>query len=202
MNDIFVFDDIVPDWLYNDILKNITSLPVTFGHAGLGPSQGHALFTKVWSSNELPNLPWFFKSVFSVFEHNKSRLGDVTNISLNQCQLNLSTQTLNGGLHVDCNPQAQAWTMVHLIAGDSGLDFWTELPERGGTKIHEVEYKDNRCVVFPSRLLHRGLAPVSIEPRASVGYIFSGTPPSQFAARNNIIFPIFKDEYNKIMNGG
>jgi len=198
MNDIFVFDDIVPDWLYGEVLNNISSIPVTYGHQGLGPYQGHSLFSKVWPKYELANVPWFFKSVFSVFEHNKSRLGNVTNIRLSQCQLNISTKTLNGGLHVDCNPLAPAWTMIHLIAGDSGIDFWTEMPEHGGTKIHEVDYKDNRCVLFPSKLLHRGLPPINIEPRVTVGYIFSGTPPTPFADRNNIIFPIFKDEYDKI----
>lgn len=198
---IHVFDDLVPDWLYQNTLKNIAQVPVTFGHSGLGPYQGHSLFSRVWRTGDLTTLPWYLTATFECLKDQGHRLGELADISMSQCQINMSTQNLNGGLHVDCNPTAPAWTMVQMIAGDSGMDFWTALPEHGGTLIRQVEYRDNRCVVFPSAILHRGLAPVEVEPRVTVGYIFSGTSPSQFATRNHIIFPIFKEEYNRIIQG-
>lgn len=201
-NNIHVFDDLIPDWLYQNTLKNIAQVPVTFGHSGLGPYQGHSLFSKVWRSGEIASVPWYLTATFECFKSQGHRLGQLADITMSQCQINMSTQNLNGGLHVDSNPAAPAWTMVHMIAGDSGMDFWTALPEQAGTLIKQVEYRDNRCVVFPSALLHRGLPPKSVEPRVTVGYIFSGTSPSQFASRNNIIFPIFRREYDRIMQGG
>ena len=36
-DDIVVLDDIVPNWLHEDVVKNIPHTPVTFGHRGLGP---------------------------------------------------------------------------------------------------------------------------------------------------------------------
>lgn len=201
MKDVHVFDDIVPDWLYRSTLNEISSIPVTFGHRGYGPNQGNVFFSSVWPNYSLHTLPWFFKATYAALESNISRLGDTVDIELNQCQLNYTTKNLTGGLHIDVNPNVASWTMVHFIGGDSGMDFWTEMPENGGEKIGEVDYKDNRCVVFPSNLLHRGLQPNLIEPRVTVGYVFSGKPPSQFAYQNNIIFPIFKDEYEKILRG-
>lgn len=197
-DNIFVFDDIVPDWIYQSVCRNITSVPVTYGHRGLGPNQGHAFFSKVWPRYELNNIPWEFSAIFESLNANRDKLGDVVELYLNQCQINITTQNLNGGLHLDIGHTA--WTMVHLICGDSGMDFWSDLPERGGTKIKEVDYKDNRCIIFPSNMLHRGLPPKKIEPRVSVGYVFSGIPVSQFSANNNILFPIFKDEYEKAIS--
>lgn len=201
MDNVFVFDDIIPDWLYNDILNEIVSVPVIYGHRGYGPNQGHSFFSMVWPNYELDKLPWIFKATFSAFKANVSRLGDTVDVILNQCQLNYTTEKLNGGLHVDVREDAPSWTMVHLITGDSGLDFWSDLPERGGKQLGEVSYKDNRCVVFPSNLLHRGLPAKEIEPRISVGYVFSGKPPTKFGYFNNIIYPIFKNDYEKILKG-
>ncbi len=201
MTNVHVFDDVVPDWLYNSILNEISSIPVTFGHRGYGPNQGNVFFSTVWPNYSLHTLPWFFKATFSALESNISRLGNTVDVILNQCQLNYTTKNLTGGLHIDVNPEVKSWTMVHLITGDSGMDFWDGLPEEGGNKVEEVEYKDNRCVVFPSNLLHRGLSPNYVEPRVTVGYVFSGRPPSNFAHQNNAIFPIFREEYEQILRG-
>lgn len=134
MKDVFVFDDIIPDWLYNATLNEISSIPITFGHRGYGPNQGNVFFSSVWPNYELHRLPWFFKATFAALESNISRLGNTVDVILNQCQLNYTTKTLTGGLHIDVNPEVASWTMVHLIAGDSGLDFWSDMPEDGGDR--------------------------------------------------------------------
>ena len=193
---IFVLDNVVPDWLYTSIKNNVSAIPVTYGHRGIGPDQGNSFFSRVWSTYELQLMPWECKAIFTALNHTRFNLSsddEVLPLHLNQCQLNVTTQNLVGGIHTDvCDP---AWTMVHLISGDSGMDFWTDLPENNGIKIQEVGYKDNRCIVFPSHILHRGLPPNKVEPRITFGYIFSGPPLNEYAAKNNVLSPIFKKEY-------
>ena len=197
-NDIFVFDDIVPGWLYNSIKKNISSIPVTCQHHGEGPDQGNRFFSKIWPLYGLHDIPWEYNATFAALNDSRARLStddEVVPLHLVQCQINLTTKSLVGEVHADFAPPT--WTMVHLITGDTGMDFWTNFPELGGEKIHEVEWKDNRCVIFPSDLLHRGLPPNNIEPRLTLGYMFGGTPQSQQEHKANVISPIFRKEYNK-----
>jgi len=197
-DNIFVFDDIVPDWIYEHTIKNIANIPVTFGHSGLGPYQGYSFFSKVWTRQELEQLPWYLSASFYALNNARRRLGDVTNLELVQTQLNITTKNLTGNLHVDSGPDVPSWTMVHLITGDSGMDFWTNHPDHNGTKIKEIEYKDNRCIIFPSSIFHRGLTCIEAEPRISVGYVFGGQS-TPFAKNNNIIYPIFKNQNEQIM---
>ena len=207
-NDIFVFDDIVPGWLYNSIKKNISSIPVTCQHHGEGPDQGNRFFSKIWPLYGLHDIPWEYNATFAALNDSRARLStddEVVPLHLVQCQLNLTTKSLVGEVHADRGPPA--WTMVHLIAGDTGMDFWEgdanpNFSRREGKKIHEVEWKDNRCIIFPSNLLHRGLPPNNIEPRLTLGYIFGGTPQSQQEHNANVISPIFRKEYNKKMARG
>ena len=195
---VFVFDDIVPDWVYDNIFKDIANIPVTFGHSGLGPYQGYTFFSKVWTREDLDQMPWYLSAAFYALNDSRLRLGDVTNLELCQTQLNVTTKNLTGNVHLDAGPETPSWTMVHLVAGDTGMDFWTSHPEDGGTVIKEVDYKDNRCIIFPSNLHHRGLPCKEVEPRISVGYVFGGES-TNFAKQNNIIFPIFKEQNEHIM---
>jgi hypothetical protein len=200
-NDIFVFDDIVPGWLYESVKKNILSIPVTCQHHGIGPDVGHSFFSKIWPLFGLHEIPWEYKATFAALNDSRDKLSkddEVMPLHLIQCQLNLTTKTLVGGVHADMGPPA--WTMVHFISGDSGMDFWTDYPDNGGRKICDVDYKDNRCVIFPSDIWHRGIPTINVEPRVTLGYIFGGAPQSQYEHDNNIISPIFKKEWsNKLM---
>ena len=197
-NDIFVFDDIVPGWLYNSIKKNISSIPVTCEHHGVGPVTGNSFFSKIWPLFGLHEIPWEYNATFAALNHSRARLStddEVVPLHLVQCQLNLTTKTLKGGFHQDIGPPG--YTMVHFITGDTGMDFWSDNPDTGGNKMAEVEWKDNRCVIFPSNLWHRGVPTINIEPRITLGYIFSGTPQSQQERDTNVLSPIFRKEYNK-----
>ena len=198
-DNIFVLDDIIPSWIYKSVVNDIANVPVTFGHSGLGPYQGYSFFSNVWTRPQLHHLPWYLTASFYAFNDAREKLGDVTNLELCQTQLNVTTKSLTGNVHVDAAPDTPSWTMVHFISGDSGMDFWSTHPKDNGTQIKEVEYKDNRCVVFPSSMYHRGLPCSNIEPRITIGYVFGGES-TMFAKQNNIIFPIFKDENNKIFN--
>lgn len=199
-NGIFVFDDLVPEWLYNKVLYEITSIPLTFGHRGVSNDFGYHFWSKEWLANDYNNIPWFLKSVFAALEGQKARLGNVGEIEVARCQINMTTKNLYGGTHVDVGRGVPYYTMVHFVAGDSGMDFWTDYPTNGGTIIEQVEYKDNRCVIFPSWMPHTGLPPKEIEPRVSVGYVFGGKG-TEFTRSQNIGLPIWKEEQDSIFNG-
>jgi hypothetical protein len=197
-NQILVFDDIVPEWLYSSIKKNILSIPVTCEHHGIGPDVGHSFFSKIWPLFGLHEMPWEYKATFSALDAARGRIStndEVLPLHLVQCQLNLTTKTLKGGFHQDIGPPG--YTMVHFINGDTGMDFWSDNPDNGGNKIHKVEWKDNRCVIFPSNLWHRGVPTINVEPRLTLGYIFGGPPQSQHDHDNNILSPIFKKEWHQ-----
>jgi hypothetical protein len=202
-NGIFVFDDIIPDWLYNSIKQNVLSIPVTCQHHGVGPDQGNSFFSKIWPLFGLYELPWEFKATFAALNDYRSNItaNDVVMpLHLVQCQLNLTTKTLKGGFHQDIGPPG--YTMVHFISGDTGMDFWNDNPANGGEKVHEVEYKDNRCVIFPSNMWHRGIPTINIEPRVTLGYIFAGPPQSQYEHDNNILSPIFEKQWHEKLGQG
>lgn len=197
-NNIFTIDEIIPGWLYNSIKNNVLTVPVTCQHHGVGPDVGHSFFSKIWPLFGLNDLPWEYKATFAAFNDNRQLLStedEILPLHLVQCQLNLTTKTLVGSIHQDMGPPA--WTMVHFVTGDTGMDFWTDYPEDGGEKICEVDFKPNRCVIFPSNIVHRGIPPVDVEPRITLGYIFSGPPQSQYEHDNNITNPIFKKEWSK-----
>ena len=94
---------------------------------------------------------------------------DVGDIQLNQIQINITTKDHSGALHVDSGDDVPAYTMVYLVQGDTGMDFWDNNPDRGGKKIDEVEYKEGRLIVFPSRYIHRGIPTNKVSPRVTAG---------------------------------
>jgi len=197
-NKILVFDDIVPTWLYDSIKVTAASTPVTCQHHGIGPDVGINFFSKIWPLFNLQEIPWEFKATFAALNSYRSNLStddEVLPLHLVQCQLNVTTKTLKGGPHQDISPPG--YTMVHFVKGDTGMDFWSADPDNGGKKIREIEWKDNRCVVFPSDLWHRGVPPFEVEPRITLGYIFAGPPQSEHERNNNLLSPIFKKEWSE-----
>jgi hypothetical protein len=193
-NKIVILDDVVPQWLHDQAINQVLHYPLSFGHRGLGQYQGHQIFSQQFSQAELENTPWTLKAVWHAFEHHKNLIdNDVGDIQLNQVQINLTTKEHTGGLHVDSGDDVPAYTMVYLIHGDTGMDFWDGDPEKDGKKIDEVEYKEGRLIVFPSRYLHRGIPVKDVSPRVTAGYVFSGKS-TPFARQRNIILPIFKKE--------
>lgn len=197
-NKVFVFDDIVPMWLYSSVKNTVPTIPVTCQHHGVGPDQGNSFFSKIWPLFGLYEIPWEFKATFAALNDYRNQItneDEILPLHLVQCQLNLTTTTLKGGFHQDIGPPG--YTMVHFISGDTGMDFWDNDPNQGGKKIHEVEWKDNRCVIFPSNVWHRGVPPKNIEPRITLGYIFAGPPQSEHERNNNILSPIYKNEWSE-----
>ena len=72
-NDIFVFDDIVPEWLYESIKKNILSIPVTCQHHGVGPDIGHSFFSKIWPLFGLHEIPWEYNATFAALNDTRDK---------------------------------------------------------------------------------------------------------------------------------
>ena len=42
--------------------------------------------------------------------------------------------------------------------------------------MEHIEWKKGRCVVFPSSYPHKGLPPIDVSPRTTLGFIFNGLP--------------------------
>ena len=78
-------------------------------------------------------------------------------------------------------------------------DFSNHEGEMDSYRWHSVDYKEGRCIVFPSMFIHQGLPPKPVSPRVTIGYIFSGKT-SKFARDRGVIYPIFKKEQDKIAN--
>ena len=194
-DNILVFDDLIPDWLMDQIEAVVPHMPLKFGHRGLGYDEGYNTFSEQWTrdvqhgvtvshTNFLANMPWELKALWTVVHYKKPNLfkkieGD---LQLNQVQINLSTEEHYGGLHTDAPDDTNQMTMpgwipshtlVFFLQGDTGMEFWSS---RNGELIHTVDWKKGRCVVFPSSYPHKGLPPKDISPRATIGFIFNGLP--------------------------
>ena len=194
-DNILVFDDLIPDWLMAQIDAVIPHMPLRFGHRGLGYDEGYNTFSEQWTrdvqhgvtvshTNFLADMPWELKALWTVIHHKKPNLfkkieGD---LQLNQVQINLSTEEHYGGLHTDAPDDTNQMTMpgwipshtlVFFLQGDTGMEFWSS---RNGELIHTVDWKKGRCVVFPSSYPHKGLPPIDVSPRVTIGFIFNGLP--------------------------
>ena len=194
-DNIIVFDDLVPDWLIDQIEAVIPHMPLRFGHRGLGYDEGYNTFSEQWTrdiqhgatvnhTKFLVDMPWELKALWTAIHHKKTNLfkkieGD---LQLNQVQINLTTEEHYGGLHTDAPDDATqmnmpGWipshTLVYFLQGDTGMEFWES---RDGKSVHTVDWKKGRCVVFPSSYLHKGLPPKNTSPRATIGFIFNGLP--------------------------
>jgi len=192
---IIVLDELVPDWLADQIEAVIPHMPLRFGHRGLGYDEGYNTFSEQWTrdvqhgatidhTNFLADMPWELKALWTVVHHKKVKLfkNIQDDLQLNQVQINLTTEEHYGGLHTDAPEDSvqmttPGWipshTMVYFLQGDTGMEFWSE---RDGECVHAVDWKKGRCVVFPSSYPHKGLPPKDISPRATIGFIFNGLP--------------------------
>jgi hypothetical protein len=197
-DNIIVLDELIPDWLADQIEAVIPHMPLRFGHRGLGYDEGYNTFSEQWTrdvqhgatishTNFLADMPWELKALWTVVHHKKVKLFKNTqdDLQLNQVQINLTTEEHYGGLHTDAPEDSvqmttPGWipshTMVYFLQGDTGMEFWSD---RNDGPTHIVDWKKGRCVVFPSSYLHKGLPPKDISPRATIGFIFNGLPPQK-----------------------
>lgn len=192
-NNILALDDIVPEWLINQMEVTIPHMPLRFGHRGLGRDEGFSTFSDQWvrevqhgvtvsHTNFLADMPWEFKAFWCIVNHQRNKIfKNVQNLTLNQVQINLSTNEHYGGLHTDAPDDSKemsmpGWipshTLVLFLQGDTGMEFC----EQDGKPVYNVDWKKGRCVVFPSSYPHKGLPPKDVSPRATIGFIFNGLP--------------------------
>ena len=190
---ILVLDDVVPEWLIDQMDVGIPHMPLRFGHRGLGRDEGFSTFSEQWvreiqqgetvaHTNFLVDMPWEFKALWCAVNHKKNELfKNAQGLQLNQVQINLSTNEHYGGLHTDAPDDTQQMTMpgwipshtlVFFLQGDTGMEF----DFQDGLPVHTVDWKKGRCVVFPSSYPHRGLPPKDVTPRTTIGFIFNGLP--------------------------
>ncbi|MDC1020651.1 hypothetical protein OAR23_01360 [bacterium] len=198
-NNILVFDDLVPDYLMDQMESSIPHMPLRFGHRGLGHDEGYTTFSEQWvreiqqgatveHTNFLVDMPWEFKALWCLVNHKRETLFKNIHqgLQLNQVQVNLTTKEHVGGLHTDApDDSAQlempGWlpshTLVYFMEGDSGLDFCEyDSVDFGVKTVEHIEWKKGRCVVFPSSYPHKGLPPIDVSPRTTLGFIFNGLP--------------------------
>lgn len=193
-HNIYVLDDLVPKWLHNSAKETALHFPLSFGHRGLGPNQGYEFWSDQWgyANNKDPKeAPWEFWAIWLILNENKNLISpNVTTLQCNQIQLNFTTKKHFGNRHVDVMNEAPAYTMVYLLRGDSGMDFWANEKD----KIHSVPWKDGRAVIFPSNMIHSGLPPQEVSPRLTLGYIFSGEA-TPFMQKHKVLHPIFNNDW-------
>ena len=190
---ILVFDDLIPMFLQEQVEAVIPHFPLRFGHRGLGYDEGYRTFSEQWTreiqqgvevshTNFLADMPWELKSMWTVVHHSKTTLfkNVKERLTLNQVQINLTTEEHFGGKHTDAPDDSEhmkdpnwipSHTMVYFLQGDTGMQFWNK-----NEVFHSVDFKKGRCVVFPSSYLHEGLPPKEISPRVTIGFIFNGLP--------------------------
>ena len=92
--DIYVLDDIVPDWLHKEAVKTLPHIALGFGHRGLGPYQGYQFWSDQWgdadANKNLDEAPWQLTAIWTVLNENKKRISpNVGNIQLNQIQIKI-----------------------------------------------------------------------------------------------------------------
>ena len=84
-DNIIVFDDLVPDWLMDQIEAVIPHMPLRFGHRGLGYDEGYNTFSEQWTrdiqhgatvnhTKFLVDMPWELKALWTIIHHKKTNL--------------------------------------------------------------------------------------------------------------------------------
>ena len=53
LDKIIVLDDVVPKWLHKQAISQVLNTPVSYGHRGLGPDQGHQSLANNTLTNKL-----------------------------------------------------------------------------------------------------------------------------------------------------
>ena len=69
LDKIIVLDDVVPQWLHDQAISQVLNTPVSYGHRGLGPDQGHPIFSQQYTHEQVHKAPWTLKAVWHAFEH-------------------------------------------------------------------------------------------------------------------------------------
>ena len=141
---VYVLDNLVTDWLHKQAKETIPSLPLTFGHRGLGPYQGYQVWSEQWGDSkgtDPKDAPWELWAIWLVLNENRKLIAPTVGpIQCNQIQINLTTKKHSGGLHVDIQEDAPAFTMVYFLQGDSGMEFWSNNPEHLNPKLAELSH--------------------------------------------------------------
>ena len=141
---IYVLDDLIPDWLHKQAKETILQYPLKFGHRGLGPYQGYQFWSEQWGDSvgtDPKEAPWELWAIWLVLKENRKLITPTVGpIQCNQIQVNLTTKKHAGGLHVDVTTNAPAYTMVYLLHGDTGMEFWSNNPEHLNPKLAELSH--------------------------------------------------------------
>ena len=142
--DVYVLDNLVPDWLHKQAKETTLNHPLKFGHRGLGPYQGYQFWSKQWgyaNNTDPKDAPWELWAIWLVLNENRKLIAPtVGNLQLNQIQINLTTKKHSGGLHVDIQEDAPAYTMVYFLQGDTGMEFWSNNPEHLNPKLAKLSH--------------------------------------------------------------
>ncbi|MAV94248.1 MAG: hypothetical protein CMA31_01000 [Euryarchaeota archaeon] len=143
-NSIYVIDDLVPAWLHEAAKEKILHYPLKFGHRGLGPSQGYQFWSEQWgdsANTDVKTAPWELWAIWLVLNENKKLIAPTVGpIQCNQIQVNLTTKKHVGGLHVDVQTEAPAYTMVYFLHGEAGMEFWSNNPEHLNPRLAEMSH--------------------------------------------------------------
>jgi len=158
---IEVIDNYFPDWLVQNVSKDLELYPVTYTNSS--NFRYRTTFfgnTLMKDDNFTPNNNWWFITYFNQCIYN-----DICKKhNVNHCArvlLNGQVPDLNGTFHRDSD-NLDYLSVIYMGHGTSGdTEFQTE----------KVSFKEGRMIIFNANEMHRGVAPTE-GYRVSLGAVY------------------------------
>jgi|TARA_R100001460_G_scaffold13824_3_gene31196 hypothetical protein len=128
-----------------------------YGEASIGGITKSIFFSTEVHNDEVTNFVTY--KIFKKFKINKYQ----------RIYINMQFNGMDGSWHIDEGDKTHMLMVTPTLKKDSGL---FEIKDNDN-KIHQINFEQNKLVVFNSKLLHRGLAPTEIgTPRITL--VFKG----------------------------
>jgi hypothetical protein len=167
---VFVTDELINNTVVNNISTNFRNFLWQYGN--VAAPEAPMFFGRVLYHNDGKINIEYDPNIDVVVESGrkflKDRLHGVKDIVLHRILVNGQLPGMYAGPHIDWSSEDMA-TMIYYVSDSQGGG--TQLYNQTGNKSDFVDFKQGRCVFFPSMMLHEGIAPTT-GWRISLGIMF------------------------------
>ena len=167
---MYVTDELIDKHVVDVVNSNFRHFLWEYGNVGSPNSPmffGRVLYHKDGNIN-IPHDPNIDIIVEAGKQFLKERLNGVKDVVLHRILVNGQLPEMVAAPHVDWDSEDMA-TMIYYVSNSNGGG--TQLYNQEKNKIDFVDFKQGRCVFFPSMMLHEGVAPTT-GWRISLGIMF------------------------------
>jgi hypothetical protein len=160
---IFVFDDLLPAWIQQWGAEQMDAFDWRYGQASYpGGARFFGQILKDHAGVQKQPWPLIIDLIIEAFLRTKLKeiIPDARFLESKKIIANGQLPSTPANPHSDTQ-SSNMWTMIYHCSDTlGGNNLFFDSDTESLTIIKEVEFKQGRCVLFPSWYIHQGLAPV------------------------------------------